>query len=152
MSDAALRLMLDEWEIGKLAMEYARTVDRGDGEGFAALFTRDASIVGPGFKVEGHDQLFGNPGMLKQMYAATMHTVLNQTVNVRGDTATGETYCVAYHINRPQDGHPQDGKTTRLDWAIRYQDQYARQDGRWLFSHRELLVEWTEVSEIVLIG
>ncbi len=145
--DAELRLMRDEWAIRKLAMEYARAVDRGDGEGFAALFTREASIVGPGFKVEGYDQIFGNPGMLKEMYAATLHTVMNQTVTVSGDTAQGETYCLAYHVN-----HPKDGKQTRLDWAIRYQDEYVRQDGRWLYTHRELLVEWTELSTVELIG
>ena len=146
-TDAQLQLMRDEWEIRKLAMEYARTVDRGDGAGFAALFTRDALVVGPGFKVEGYDQIFGNPGMLKAMYVRTMHTVLNQTVTVTGDAAQGETYCLAYHVN-----HPKDGKTTRLDWAIRYQDRYVRRDGRWLFTHRELLVEWTELSIVELIG
>ena len=141
-------LMRDEWEIRKMAMAYARTVDRGDGAGFAALFTEDAAIDGPGFHVQGYDQLFGNPGALKQMYASTMHTVMNQTVTVTGDTAEGETYCIAYHVNRPD----ADGKTTRLDWAIRYQDKYIRRDGKWLYTHRQLLVEWTEVSTVTMLG
>lgn len=140
--------MRDEWEIRKMAMAYARTVDRGDGAGFAALFTEDAAIDGPGFHVQGYDQLFGNPGALKQMYASTMHTVMNQTVTIAGDTAEGETYCIAYHVNRPD----AEGKTTRLDWAIRYQDKYVRRDGKWLYTHRQLLVEWTEVSTVTMIG
>ena len=140
--------MRDEWEIRKMAMSYARTVDRGDGAGFAALFTEDAAIDGPGFHVKGYDQLFGNPGALKQMYASTMHTVMNQTVTVNGDTAEGETYCIAYHVNRPD----AEGKTTRLDWAIRYQDKYVRRDGKWLYTHRQLLVEWTEVSTVTLLS
>lgn len=140
--------MRDEWEIRKMAMAYARTVDRGDGAGFAALFTEDAAIDGPGFHVQGYDQLFGNPGALKQMYASTMHTVMNQTVTIAGDTAEGETYCIAYHVNRPD----ADGKTTRLDWAIRYQDKYVRRDGKWLYTHRQLLVEWTEVSTVTMLG
>jgi len=147
MTDAELALMRDEWAIRKLAMDYARTVDRDDGPGFAALFTKDASVVGPGFKVEGYDQIAGNPGMLKRMYRSTMHTVLNQTVRVTGDTATGETYCLAHHIN-----HPQDGKHTRLTWAIRYQDQCVKRDGRWLYTHRELVVDFTETSTVELIG
>lgn len=140
--------MRDEWEIRKLAMNYARTCDRGDGAGFAALFTEDAAIDGPGFHVQGYDQLFGNPGALKQMYASTMHTVMNQTVTINGDTAEGETYCIAYHVNRPD----AEGKTTRLDWAIRYQDKYVRRDGKWLYTHRQLLVEWTEVSTVTLLS
>jgi uncharacterized protein (TIGR02246 family) len=147
MNDGALSLMLDEWAIQKLAVDYARTVDRNDGPGFAALFTRDAAVIGPGFKVEGYDQIAGNPGMLKQMYLSTMHTVLNQTVRVAGDTATGETYCLAHHVN-----HPQDGRHTKLIWAIRYQDRYVKQDARWLFAHRELVVDWTETTNVDIIG
>jgi len=146
MSQAELSLMRDEWALRKLAMEYARSVDRDDGEGFAALFTRDGIVVGPGFKVEGYAELHGNPGMLKRMYHSTMHTVLNQTTRVTGDTATGETYCIAHHINQPVDG-----VQTRLTWAVRYQDRFVRQDGRWLFVHRELLVDWTEVSTVEII-
>jgi uncharacterized protein (TIGR02246 family) len=145
MSD--LDQIRDEWALRKLAMNYARTVDRGDGPGFAALFTPDAAVEGPGFKVQGYDQLAGNPGMLKQMYQSTMHTVLNHTATVTGDTATGETYCIAYHVNRPENG-----VTTRLDWAIRYQDKYVRRDGTWLYAHRQLLVEWTELSTVTMIG
>jgi uncharacterized protein (TIGR02246 family) len=147
MSDADIALMQDEWALRKLAMTYARTVDRGDGPGFAALFTEDAAIEGPGFRVQGFAEISGNPGMLKQMYRSTMHTVLNQTATITGDTAQGETYCIAYHVN-----HPQDGQYTRLDWAIRYQDKYVRRNGKWLFAHRQLLVEWTEVSPVTMIG
>ncbi len=141
-------LMRDEWAIRRLAMEYARAVDRGDGPGFAALFTEDAAIEGPGFKVQGYEQISGNPGMLKQMYMSTMHTVMNQTATIEGDAAEGETYCIAYHVNRPD----AEGNYTRLDWAIRYQDKYVRRDGKWLYTHRQLLVEWTELSPITMIG
>ena len=147
MSDGDLALMHDEWALRKLAMTYARTIDRGDGPGFAALFTEDAAIEGPGFKVKGYAEISGNPAMLKQMYKSTFHAVMNQTSTISGDTAEGETYCIAHHIN-----HPENGEYTRLDWAIRYQDKYVRRDGRWLYAHRQLLVEWTELVPITMIG
>ena len=28
--------------------------------------------------------------------------------------------------------------------SIRYLDQFAKQDGRWLFAERRLMVNWTE--------
>jgi hypothetical protein len=139
--------MRDEWALRKLAMTYARCVDRGDGPGFAALFTEDAAVEGPGFRVQGYVEISGNPGMLKQMYKSTMHAIMNHTVTVTGDTAEGETYCIAHHIN-----HPENGIYTRLDWAIRYQDKYVRRKGQWLYQHRQLLVEWTEVSPVTMIG
>jgi uncharacterized protein (TIGR02246 family) len=148
MSANDTALMQDEWAIRKMAMAYARTVDRGDGPGFAALFTEDAAIEGPVFRVQGYDQICGNPGMLKQMYTSTLHTVMNQTVTIAGDTAEGETYCIAYHVNKPDEN----GQYTRLDWAIRYQDKYVRRDGTWLYTHRQLLVEWTEVSPVTMVG
>ena len=142
-----LDLMRDEWALRKMAMEYARTVDRGDGAGFAALFTPDAAVEGPGFKVQGYDQLFGNPGMLKQMYQSTMHTVLNHTVKITGDTAEGETYCIAYQVNRPENGI-----TTRLDWAIRYQDTLRREDDAWRIARRVLVLDWTETRPVDFSG
>jgi hypothetical protein len=81
------------------------------------------------------------------MYHSTMHTVLNHTASIHGDKADGETYCIAYHVN-----HPKDGVYTRLDWAIRYQDKYVHQNGIWLYTHRQLLVEWTELSPVTMIG
>ena len=141
-------LMRDEWEIRKLAMNYARTVDRGDGAGFAALFTEDAAVEGPGFRVQGYDQLFGNPGMLKQMYTSTMHTVMNQTVTIAGDTAEGETYCIAYHMSRPN----KDGKYMRFDMFIRYQDKFRRVNGAWKFTRRHLEVDWVQTVEVQMMG
>ncbi len=147
MTDTDRALMEDEWAIRKLAMAYARAADRNDPEGFAVLFTEDGVIEGTGYVIRGHAELAKNPGMLRQMFASTFHTVLNQTVTVDGDTAEGETYCLASHVN-----HPVGGKYSKLDWAIRYQDRFRRVDGKWLFAHRRLIVDWTETSDVAMLG
>jgi uncharacterized protein (TIGR02246 family) len=139
-------LMRDEWAMRRLAMTYAKGADRNDPTAFASVFTEDGIIEGPGFQIKGRDAIATNPGILRQMFASTFHTVLNQTVDIDGDAAEGETYCLAYHLN-----HPKDGVYTRLDWAIRYQDKFRRVDGRWLFSHRKLVIDWTETSEVQLM-
>lgn len=35
-----------------------------------------------------------------------------------------------------------------LVWAIRYQDQWSREGGRWLFARRELILDWEEVRRL----
>jgi len=50
----------------------------------------------------------------------------------------GEVYCTAHHISRRADGY----RDRRV--AIRYQDTFARHGEHWLFSRRELVVDFIE--------
>jgi hypothetical protein len=75
---------------------------------------------------------------LIEQYEATQHCVHNQLVDVRGDAATGETYCVARHV------YAKDGVKRKLDMGVRYQDQYRREAGIWRFVRRELVLDWTQ--------
>lgn len=138
--------MADEWALRRLVQLYARAVDRNEPELFVSLFLEDAVIEGPGFRASGHEQLYGVPATLVQRFRGTMHCVFNQTVTIEGDTAQGETYCIAYHRIDGEDGRPM-----TLDWAIRYQDCFARRSGEWRFAHRQLLVEWIRQTPVELL-
>ena len=140
MSDA---LSADEWALYRLANLYAQAVDRRRPEALAALFTPDGQIVRGDSAWRGRDHILGIPARLDGLYASTFHTVRNQTAAVSGDTAEAETYSVAYHLKRPENG-----TQTRIDWGIRYQDRFVRQDGQWLFASRELIVDWVETTEL----
>jgi uncharacterized protein (TIGR02246 family) len=139
------RQIIDEWALLQLAMRYAEAVDRRRPEALAALFTEDGVIARGGFVWRGRAQLLGIPARLDGLYASTLHSVRNQVVTIDGDTAEGETYCVAYHL-----GKPKDGAQIRADWGIRYHDSFARQDGHWLFARRELIVDWVETTALPL--
>ena len=134
----------DEQAIFRLAHLYARAVDRRNGEDLVALFTEDGVIDRKGTVAwVGREAMRGIPGRLDGLYAATLHTVRNQTVAIDGDSAEGETYSVAMHLKRPE------GSTqTRIDWGIRYQDRFTRQGASWLFAKRELIVDWVETTEL----
>ncbi|MEW2549253.1 nuclear transport factor 2 family protein [Streptomyces sp. NPDC047002] len=54
------------------------------------------------------------------------------------DLATGESYCLAHHV------WTEDGTRTLLVMSIRYLDTFVRQEGRWLFADRRLVVDWTD--------
>jgi hypothetical protein len=137
--------LVDEWALLQLAMRYAEAVDHRRPEALAALFTEDGVIARGSSPWRGRTQLLGIPARLDGLYASTLHTVRNQVVTISGDTAEGETYCVAYHL-----GKPKESSQIRADWGIRYQDRFARQGGTWLFSRRELVVDWVETTKLPL--
>lgn len=68
----------------------------------------------------------------------TTHFVGNHLVRLAGDSATGETYCLAHEI------YPADGPDRMRVRSIRYRDTYRRTNGSWLFARRELTIDWTE--------
>ena len=138
--------LADEWALRRLVLLYARAVDRNDPDLFVSLFLEDTVLEGPGFHVAGLEEIRGVPGSLAQKFHGTMHCVFNQTVTITGDTAQGETYCIAYHGIRGEDGRPM-----TLDWAIRYQDRFARRGPEWRIAYRRLVVEWTRTSPVELL-
>ncbi len=138
-----MNTQLDEQAILRLAHLYAQAVDCGNAEDLVALFTEHGVIDRSGNVWRGRDAMRGIAGRLEELYASTLHTVRNQTVEIDGDTAEGETYSVAMHLKRPENG-----TQTRIDWGIRYQDRFVREDGSWLFAKRELIVDWVETTEL----
>jgi uncharacterized protein (TIGR02246 family) len=132
-------LLEDEAAIRRLAALYARAVDRNEPDTLAALFAADAVIEGPGFAMHGIEQIRAIPGMLRGMYARTLHQVHQQTVRIEGDSAESETYCSANHL-----GDRGGGQAENLVWAMRYLDRLRRENGRWVFARRSVVIDWTE--------
>ncbi|KAL6815561.1 hypothetical protein GGI42DRAFT_110867 [Trichoderma sp. SZMC 28013] len=56
-----------------------------------------------------------------------------------GKTATGETYCMTYHLSE------KDGQRQMYIGSLRYEDIFTKgDDGTWLFSERKLYLDWSE--------
>lgn len=128
----------------RLGLLYARAVDRCDADLLLSVFTSDGSVgntdaTDPDFV--GHAALRKMVGQVDAMCIKTLHKVHNQLIDHDGgDTASGETYCTASHIQPAKDGGWQ-----VFDMAIRYHDAYAIEAGAWKFSSRRLEVEWVEI-------
>jgi len=136
----------NEWELRQLTYLYARGMDRNEPDIIREIFTDDAVIESPVAVQTGLEEILGVPAMLDKMFTSTMHTVQNQTVSIDGDAATGETYGVAYQLMKPKDG-----KHKRLDWGLRYQDKFRRENGKWKFARRTLIIEWTQTVPVEMI-
>ena len=136
----------DRLAIRELVDAYAHCADRRDAKGQMALFTEDARFLvymdygsdEPTQELHGREALapvFDN----LNTYAVTMHFNGQSTVSLDGDRAAGESYCLAHHLSTGQDG-----QRTMMIASIRYLDEFVKQDGRWLFAERRLMVSWTE--------
>jgi uncharacterized protein (TIGR02246 family) len=135
--------LLDERALRRLVELYAQAADRRDADLFARIMTSNVVIEGEGFKLEGRDQIRGIPAMIEARFLSTNHFVMNHVVAIDGAQATGETYCLAYHRYDAPDGTPM-----TLDWAIRYQDRYRRDEGEWRIAYRKLIVDWEKRTPV----
>ena len=136
----------DRLAIRELIDAYARCADRRDAKGQMALFTADtrflvfmdATATEPTQELHGRDSLapvFDN----LNTYAATTHFNGQSTLSLDGDRASGESYCLAHHLKATEDG-----QRTLMVASIRYLDDFVKQDGRWLFAERRLMVNWID--------
>jgi uncharacterized protein (TIGR02246 family) len=138
----------DRLEIQDLVARYASRVDRRDLDGVAELFTEDGALLSPqGSDGEmrerrGRGQIAEAMRALER-YRATTHLVGQNLAEISGETAHGETYCLAHHIIESDEG----GHDNHV-MAIRYMDRYRKAAGRWLFAERRLVVDWTETRSL----
>ena len=136
----------DRLAIRELVEAYARCADRRDAKGQMSLFTTDTHFVvymdakdpTPSMDLRSREALAPVFADLNK-YDATTHFVGQSTVfTLTQDRATGEAYCLAHHVTV-------DGDKRRLMIAsLRYLDTLVKTDGAWLFSERQLYVDWID--------
>jgi len=140
----------DRLAIRQLIDAYAHCADRRDARGQMALFAidsvfevfMDSRSAEPTQTFRGRDALtpvFEN----LNAYQTTTHFNGQSIVEFDGDTATGESYCIAHHLTVDGD------KRTLIIASIRYLDTFTKQDGTWFFAERKLMVDWTDTRSFV---
>ena len=135
----------DRLAIRELFDAYAHCADRRDAEGQQALFTEDTRflVYMEGEGTEPTQDLAGRDALAPvfddlNRYEETTHFNGQSTVALRGDRATGESYCLAHHL------FTEDGERRLMVASLRYLDTFVKSDGTWLFAERKLYVDWTE--------
>ena len=132
MDDLARLLARDE--IRGLAQRYAVAIDARDLDALVALFVPDVR-VGP--DATGRDALRADFDRQLRAIGVSILFVGNHVIDFDADDrARGIVYCSA----QIQDG------AHWIRQAIRYDDSYARREGRWLFVRRKHLL-WYGAEE-----
>jgi ketosteroid isomerase-like protein len=135
----------DRLAIRELVDAYAHCADRRDADGQKSLFTDDSHFVvymdGQGSEptqvLEGREALTPVFDDLNR-YQATMHFNGQSAIALNGDSATGESYCIAHHLFNDS------GERKLMVAWLRYGDKFVKTEGAWLFAERNLYVDWTE--------
>lgn len=133
---ARVKVLEDRDAIRALLVSYASTLDSRDFAGFEQLWARDAEFFG------GANNTAKGPGAIRDLLQGLLkvnaapvpgrdfHLVMNQTVDVTGDTATGFSRGT-WVVTDPD---------TKMRIAIiaNYYDQFVREGGRWKFRRHQI--------------
>src|SRR5271166_6366240 len=124
----------DRLAIRELVEAYAHCADRRDAKGQMSLFTEDTHFVvymnakdpTPSQELHSREELAPVFAELNK-YDATTHFVGQSTVfTLTAERATGEAYCLAYHVTVAS------GKRRLTLASFRYLDAFVKMDGAWL--------------------
>lgn len=126
----------DRAEIHALLVDYGRTLDARDFDGFAALFATDGVYVAGGPAAAPLSGPAAGEAMRRTFAENALgfaepnyHLVFNETVAFTGPDSASASSQSLYMVPG-EDGAP------RAAMMARYDDELVREDGRWKFARR----------------
>lgn len=123
-NDQRMRADRDKADITEILYRYCRGVDRGDVTLLQSVFHDDAPDDHGIWKGRGQD--FG-PWVVETFKdAITTHMITNVLIDLDGDQADCESYCLAFS----------EATTGRLMVHSRNIDRFERRHGEWKIAHR----------------
>lgn len=130
---AALRTVKDRQDIHDATLRFCRGINRRDMELLRTAFHPDA--------VDDHGTFVGNPdgfiewiGKVYDGLSYTQHYIMNQTIDLAGDTAHGETYWMVVNVYK--------GTTAPILRGGRYIDRFEKRNGLWAIAARVCFTDW----------
>lgn len=131
--EARLDAMLNAFEIRECLARFSRGMDRFDRDYFMSAFWPDAEMAAGPFVGNAADCWDWAIPMHQAGQIVTHHALLNNTLDIAGDTAHSETYYQFTGRNRDESLWMAGG---------RYIDRLERRDGEWRIALRTNLIEW----------
>ncbi len=133
----ALRRLVDAW---------AHCADRRLAEQQSNLFVPDGVILnyeGDPSTHEPHSTIKGRAAIRSALavlktFMATLHMNGQSDAILHGDHALGQTHCLVHQFKMEED------KRKCQTLGIRYYDRFLRQDDRWYFAERKLIIDWSD--------
>ncbi len=132
-------------EIRDVLLRYTRGIDRLDLELVRSCYHDDARDDHGAYQGD-LDGFLAWVGDALSYFDSTMHFIGNQLIEIEGDVAHTESYCVAYHRRGARDGEqPHD-----LVTALRYVDRLERRaEGQWRIADRVCVFDWSRRDAVV---
>lgn len=134
--------LLDEAQIRRTMTDFNIAGDRGQVDKMAALFADDGVLIFSGREATGPDAIRAmlssinhksEPCSDEPPVTKLRHHVTTSQIDLNGDTAKGRSYFIIFTNNGP------------YHMGV-YVDAFRRTAGKWLFSRREVRVDWHGTS------
>jgi hypothetical protein len=140
--DHRLQRLIDEADIRRVLALYARGVDRLDAELIGSVYCEESTDDHGTYKGGGKE--FGTyvTDALRQHAEATAHNLNQSIIEIHDEAARAETYFVAYHVRKAQDGEYLDR------FGGRYLDELVKRDGEWQIMDRVVVRDWSATDKI----
>ena len=147
--DECLRALVDKDEIHGVIMRFARGIDRLDQALIAGCYHPDGYDDHNIFRGLGSE--FARWSAEEVTYLqATKHFIGHPEIELMGDAAVCNTYCIAHHISLPGQrvyppGPIDPGEPPQSDLVLgmRYFDRFERRNGPWLIAARICVYDWS---------
>ena len=131
------QVALAKAEIHDLLMVVARAIDRADLDLMRSVWTPDATVQASGFFCGAASDYCEQVIAASQAVKCMFHSLGNEWIRVDGDSAVAETYVTAVtSLETPE------GNVDAISGG-RYLDRFQLHEGRWKFSHRCFVSDWT---------
>jgi len=137
--EARIDALLDRDDIRQCLVRFSRGMDRFDRDLFLSAFWPDATMAAGPFVGGVADCYDWAMPMHRDYQILTHHSLLNNTLDIDGDTAHSETYYIFVARNPPMPGS--DAETLWMAGG-RYVDRVERRDGEWRIALRTNIIEW----------
>lgn len=137
----------DKAALKHLVDTFSNLADQKDVQKQILLFTEDATVESMtdgklSSSLKGREQI----GKAFDAFLANFETVYHingqQTVELRGDTATGVSYCLVVLIA------VENGKRIKNTSGVYYNDEYVRRGNAWLIAKRVSHFTWRDREEM----
>jgi hypothetical protein len=147
MREDTLAELVAKEEIRELVLLYSRGINRKDFDLLRSLYTHDATDHHGASFFPTPDEFVSRLREAVPSQERGGLYVCNHLIAVNGDAAEGEVYALSYHL-LPND----DGWRTEHMLRVRYLDTYRKEDGRWRFAKRTMVVDYHETRPVPLPG
>lgn len=142
-----IQLLEDRAAIKYIVDEFSNLADRKDVHAQTFLFTEDA-IVETYFgenllaKLNGRKEIEDSWTPFLATFTTVYHMNGQQTVEINGDAATSDHYCMVVLISE------EGGKKVKNTNGVIYRDDYVRKNGKWLISKRVAHFTWRDFEDM----
>jgi ketosteroid isomerase-like protein len=158
--DRRLTAIEDREQIRTLLYRYARGVDRAEVARTHDLYWEDGILAFGPQPIVAHENM---EAMTREHAArvldATHHMFGNILIDLRGDHAFVESYCVAHHRTFPDresneraigeewtDAQDSPDGVNELVIGFRYLDRFEKRGGEWRVAHRRFVFDWSRAA------